>query len=105
MSHNKLFALCHIPLGGSGSSVTPAIPLPLGSTFSQSDSGVIPIPYWNDPAVRLAKRAADYYRFLSDALMAAELSSRGSPRRPRALALALFSCDRISSCEGIPLVA
>ena len=36
---------CHdIPLGGSGSSVTAAIPLPLGSTFSQSDSGVIPIP-------------------------------------------------------------
>ncbi|KAL5506688.1 hypothetical protein EMCRGX_G008411 [Ephydatia muelleri] len=36
---------CHdIPLGGSGSSVTPAISLPLGSTFSQSDSGVIPIP-------------------------------------------------------------
>ena len=34
----------NIPLGGSGSSVTPAIPLPLGSTFSQSDSGVIPIP-------------------------------------------------------------
>ena len=36
---------CHdIPLGGSGSSVTAAIPLPLGSTFSQSDSVVIPIP-------------------------------------------------------------
>ena len=39
-------------LGGSGSSVTPAVPPSLGSTFSQSDSGV-----------------------LSDALMAAELSS------------------------------
>ena len=32
-----------IPLGGSGSSVIPAIPPPLGSTFSQSDSGFIPI--------------------------------------------------------------
>ena len=38
---------CHnIPLSGSGSgsSVTPAVPRPLGSTFSQSDSGIIPIP-------------------------------------------------------------
>ena len=41
-----------IPLGGSGSSVTSVVPPSLGSTFSQSDSGV-----------------------LSDALMAAELSS------------------------------
>ena len=41
-----------IPLGGSGISVTSAVPPSLGSTFSQSDSGI-----------------------LSDALMAAELSS------------------------------
>ena len=56
MLHTQLFNVnttCHnIPLGGSGSSVrygsgssvTPAVPRPLGSTFSQSDSGVIPIP-------------------------------------------------------------
>ena len=31
---------CHnIPLGGSGSTVTPPVPRPLGSTFSQSDRG------------------------------------------------------------------
>ena len=42
---HSFFTTCHnIPLGGSGSSVTPAVPRPLGSTFSQSDSGVIPIP-------------------------------------------------------------
>ena len=34
---------CH-NIRGSGSSVTPAVPRPLGSTLSQSDSGVIPIP-------------------------------------------------------------
>ena len=48
MLHAQLFNVnttCHnIPLGGSGSSVTPAVPRPLGSTFSQSDSRVIPIP-------------------------------------------------------------
>ena len=43
--HSLIHATCHnIPLGGSGSSVTPAVPRPLGSTLSQSDSGVIPIP-------------------------------------------------------------
>ena len=36
---------CHnIPLDGSGSYVTLAISRSLGSTFSQSDSSVIPIP-------------------------------------------------------------
>ena len=44
---------CHnIPLGGSGSSVTHAVPRPVaisalglvGSTFSQSDRGATPIP-------------------------------------------------------------
>ena len=48
MLHAQLFNVnttCHnIPLGGSGSSVTPAVPRPLGSTFSQSDSGIISIP-------------------------------------------------------------
>ena len=48
MLHEQLFNVnttCHdIPLGGSGSSATPAVPRPLGSTFSQSDSRVIPIP-------------------------------------------------------------
>ena len=48
MLHAQLFDVnttCHnIPLSGSGSSVTPAVPRPLGSTFSQSDSGIIPIP-------------------------------------------------------------
>ena len=48
MLHAQLFNVnttCHnIPLGGNGSAVTPPVPRPPGSTFSQSDSGVIPIP-------------------------------------------------------------
>ena len=37
-----IFILFHsIPLGGSGSSETSAVPPSLGSTFSQLDSGVL----------------------------------------------------------------
>ena len=48
MLHAQLFNVnttCHnIPLGGSSSSATPALSRPLGTTFNQSNSGVIPIP-------------------------------------------------------------